>query len=173
MTKALRLLLLPLFILISQNIDAQHYRYLALEKKGRINKIKIYPGEYIRLRFSGEKRFYQRKIIDFADPYIILTDSRINIKAIAEIDITSKQKKPPLLDGLGQYLPIAGAGYFAVDMVNRTIVNGQSLSIDQKVLTSSLVMIGAGLLFRRIGKKRFKIKPGNRIRIVNLSPNKN
>ncbi len=173
MIKSLQLIFFLLLIQITFCTNAQHHTYLSLEKKGRLRKIKYYPGEYLKLRFVGERRFYERKIIDLQAPYIIFDDSRINIKEIAEIDIALKQEKPPFLDGLGKYLPIAGVGYFSVDMINRTIVNDQPISIDEKVLRTSLIMIGTGYLFKIIGRKKFKIKPGRRLKVVNLKSIKN
>ncbi|MDN5211222.1 hypothetical protein QQ020_04145 [Fulvivirgaceae bacterium BMA12] len=152
---------------------AQGHKYLMLERGHSLKKIRIYPGSTLRFKFEGDKRFYSGKIKDLRGDMIIFENSIIKVQEIAGIDISEFKKQPPLLYGFAKKLPVAGAGYFLIDQFNRSVVNGQSLHIDRKVLRTSAIMVGVGLLLGFTVKNNVKIRGRNRLRIVNLLPEAN
>ena len=148
--------------------SAQGHKYLLLEKGASRKKIRIYPGSDITLRFHSEDRFYTRQIKYLSGELIFFENAVVKTTEIAEIDIRAHRQGSTLFVDLGKKLPIAGAGYFVIDNFNRTVVMNQPFNIDRKVVRTSSIMIGVGLLFILAEKKTFKVRGRNRLSIVNL-----
>lgn len=158
---------------IADTAAQQGHKYLMLERGRSLKKTRIYPGSTLRFKFEDDKHFYSGKIKDLRGDIIIFENSIIKVQEIARIDISGFKKQPSLLHGLAKKLPIAGAGYFLIDQFNRSVVNGQSLYVDRKVLRTSAIMVGMGLLLGFTVKKNVRIRGRNRLRIVNLLPEAN
>ena len=173
MSQLLKYYLLLAIVFYMAETSAQGHKYLMLERGRSLKKIRIYPGATLRFKFEDDQHFYSGQIKDLFGDMIIFENSVIKVQEIAAIDISGLKNQSLLLHGLAKKLPIAGAGYFLIDQFNRSVVNGRSLYVDRKVLRTSVIMVGLGLLFDLTVKNTVKIKGKNRLHVVNLLPDEN
>lgn len=173
MPKLIKYSLFLVLTLTLHHVSAQGHRYLLLEKGSSRKKIRIYAGSDIRLKFRGDRRFYTRQITDLRGDLIFFENAVVKTTEIAEIDITGHRQGSTLFVDLGKKLPVAGAGYFAIDYFNKAVVMNQPFSVDQKVVRTSSILVGVGLLFILSDKKTFKVRGRNRLSVVNLLPQEN
>ena len=147
---------------------AQNHKYILLEKGNSRHKIRIYPGEQIRFKFTDDRHFTTLRIKDLVGRYILIEHGIFPLEYIEEIDISDYKRRYGLLNAMGEKLPFAGLGYIMIDQFNRTVVQNQPWEYDQKVIRTGAIMVGIGLILKLTSTKKFKINKKNKISIVDL-----
>lgn len=148
-------LLLGLFIL-AQTAQAQ---YLVLRKKGSKRKYEYTVGSTIKYKQKGYDLFFTDRITDFADSTIIMENNLIAIDQIAVVDIQNAFSNRKEILMLGEnYLPWIGAGLLAIDLINNSLVEGNSFSFNKGVTTTSAILVGTGLSLRFMRRKKVDLR---------------
>ncbi len=150
--------LVILLICLSTIVTAQS-RYLLLSKLGKNRKIVFQAGEEVRFKLKEDEDWHKALILGFGEAHIRFRYYEIRLSEIAAIDI---RHKPPLgvnLDQYGMMLPIAGAGYFIIDVLSYGNVTPGTLE------TTGGFIVG-GVLLRILRRKLFKVGNRNKITIL-------
>ncbi len=137
--------------------------FLVLEKMGTKKRIEYHIEDQMVFRIQGEEIFRKDKIVALFDSAIIFKSGPVKLSEIEQIK--------PVVKGwmvvTGGTLVVAGVGYFLIDQFNQLFM-GNSLSIDQGVLRTSIILTvtGAGLIL--LSKRKVKIKKNWRLRYVRI-----
>lgn len=150
-----QLTLLLGFFILGHTLQAQ---YLVLRKKGTKRKYEYTVGSTLVYKQKGFDVYFKDRITDFADSTIILENNLLALSQIEVVDIQNSFSNRPEIFMLGEnYLPWIGAGLMAIDLINHTVVDGNSFSLDPGVTTVSAAMIATGLGLKFIRRKKVKL----------------
>lgn len=160
--------LLAAFSMIMASADAQVY--LTLRKKGSTRKYQYFRGSKITYKMKGYDQFFTDRITDFADSTIILENNIILVKQLHEVDIRNATNNRPAIWNAGETaLPPIGIGLLALDIFNHSVIDGNDLSLDRGVTTTSAVLVTTGYALRIMRRKIIKLhKPKFEAYIIGL-----
>lgn len=141
---AMKFILTFLFAALSV-ISLQAQKQLILLKRESV-VVRFTEGEYLRCKLkSKEKR--EGKILELTDTEIITSNDTLSISSIESLYVKGK-RRISVTSGIGGLLFIGGLGYFAIDQLNRLIVDGTD-DFDEKgaIISLSIAATGAAILF--------------------------
>lgn len=133
------------FILLFSIGSLYGQKQLVLVKRETV-VVRFTEGEYLRCKLkSKEKR--EGRILELTDTHIITSNDTLSITSIESLSMKGK-RKTNVTRGIGGLLFIGGLGYFAIDQVNRLIVDGAD-DFDEKgaIISLSVAATGAAILF--------------------------
>jgi hypothetical protein len=162
------ILLTAAFFMCIASADAQVY--LTLRKKGSTRKYQFFRGNNITYKMEGMDEFFTDRITDFADSTIILENNILLIEQLHEVDVrNANSNRPEILRQAEAVLPGIGIGLMALDIFNHTVVDGNSLTLDKGVTTTSAVLVTTGFALRIMRRKTIKLyKPKFEAYIIGL-----
>lgn len=144
--------------------DAGAQRILLVEKPGTFRNFKYFVGDGITLRTTFSDARLEGVIHEITDSSILINfDNEIMLKHIRTI-----HKRRWGLSLLSKATRIAGAGYFAIDALNRTI-NKESPIFDTQTLLISSGLVAFSYSLVPLHYKKMKRGPKWRVRILNMS----
>ena len=157
-------------ILLFIGLDLYGQSYLVLRKQGSMRKYEFFAGDEFVYRMKGVDIFFKDRVRDFADSTIILNDNIVHISQVAEIDVrNAPSNRSEFLRYMEGLLPVVGIGYFALDLFNVSVVEGQPYKVDRGVAIGSAAMVASGYGLKLMRKKVFKLyKPRREAFIVGL-----
>lgn len=160
---------LVLFLALASEI-AFSQTYLIARKKGTTRKYEYYVGSPIVYKQKGYDVFFKDRIVEFADSTLVLEDNIILLSQIEELDIrTASSNRAPILKSAESLLPSLGIGLMVIDIFNHTVIDGQSLSLDQSTTTTSASLITVGYAMKLMRRKKIDLKnPKFEIYIIGL-----
>ncbi len=108
--------------------------------------VRFTEGEYLRCKLKNKQK-KEGKILELTDTHIITSNDTLSITSIESLSMKGK-RKTNVTRGIGGLLFIGGLGYFAIDQVNRLIVDGAD-DFDEKgaIISLSVAATGAAILF--------------------------
>ncbi|NJO03985.1 MAG: hypothetical protein HC880_21960 [Bacteroidia bacterium] len=121
-------------------------RFLALEKGGKVKRIRFNVGDEILFILNEDDRIYKAPITAIREDTLIVFETEIPIKDIAYIILRPNR---PLVRLLSSVLLIGGIGYFLADLVNHSF----SLFRETIVASTSTVALGGALQIFLIPRK--------------------
>ncbi len=131
--------------------------FLALEKSGAIKRIRFYTGDEIHLQLVGDKTEYSPTITKIEENAIFSYGARIPLEDIRVVVI---HRDEWFLKQGSIYLPLAGVGYFLMDLMNPIFSEEQEVNISgSTILTSSAFILG-GVILHFLKKRKHRL--GNR-----------
>ena len=143
-------------------------KFLVLEKMGTRKRLEYHLQQSITYKLKGEK-FYRTDVIeDLVDDVIVFQFAFFRLKDIDAVDIRTKPTDKVDFSRHWLTIIVGGVGYFLVDQFNNAIINGNSARIDEKVLRTSAIITGAGIMMKVLKKKKVKLKRNWRLRIVEI-----
>jgi len=157
-----RILVFLMICLTANVVDAQ--RILLIEKPGKFKNYKYFVGDDIMVKTLPYDQKHQGRIHEITDTSILINfDNEIMLE-----DIQMVLRKRKGLGLLSKVTRIAGAGYFILDVVNRTINN------DSPIVHENTLMISAGLVafsYALVPLHNKHLKRGEkwRIKVLNMS----
>ena len=149
-------------IVLGHQVDAQNI--LLIEKPGKFKNYKYFVGDDIVVKTLPYNIRYEGTIHEITDSSILLNfENEIMID-----DIVMVMKRRWGWSLMSKVTRIAGAGYFVLDVTNRTI-NNQSPIVDEStiMISSGLVVFSYALL--PIHFKRMRRGEKWRIKVLNMS----
>ncbi|MEQ6121757.1 hypothetical protein [Reichenbachiella sp. MALMAid0571] len=137
-----------------------------MSSPGMGKRFKIYEGDEIKFRLEGEKYFNVETIKKLNGDSVFLQNSVVNIKDISVVDIRKYNQHRMNPDVLAGASVLAGAGYFIVDQFNHTVVKQRGWNVNGKVVRTSAILIGVGIIIHKTKRRYFKVNKKNKISIV-------
>jgi hypothetical protein len=136
-------LIILLVMLALTSVQAQ--KQLVLVKRESV-VVRFEEGEYLRCKLKNKQK-REGKILELTDTHIITSNDTLAITSIESLNVKGK-RKVDVTRGIGGLLFIGGLGYFAIDQINRLIVDGAD-DFDEKgaVISLSIAATGAAILF--------------------------
>ncbi len=157
-----RILVFLSFFLLVNTVDAQ--RVLLVEKAGKFRNYKYFVGDDIILKTAPYNTKHEGAIHEITDTSILLNfDDEVMIE---DIQMVLRQRW-----GLGliaKITRIAGAGYFVLDVVNRSI-NSESPIVTQNTAIISASMVAFSYALLPLQKRRIKRGEKWRVKVLNMS----
>ncbi len=123
--------------------------FLALEKRGRVKRIRFFKGQELWFRLKGDSFKYRGMIEGVGDGYVQVKGVKIDISQIEYIFVRRKRRAIRLLSN---FSILAGGGYFLIDLVNN------SFTTTRETLTVSGGILAGGLLLKLfLIRKKYKM----------------
>lgn len=150
----MRVLILVLF---SFYLGLPTYSYaqsqLLILKKEKV-LLRLVPGDIIRYRLKGEKQHRRSYINQLFDTAVRIHDDTISFWKIDRVYF--KQHK--FVNVIGGLLTVAGVGFFVIDEINVTVVQGNKPYVDRGVAKSAITLVVIGAPLMLIKKKSQRIR---------------
>ncbi len=136
------------------------------------NQLVIIKNDEVLVRFiKGDDFVYKRKdgtkqtgfIVSINDSTIITSNDTVATHQVERVYF----KKGNLMNLLGGFLVVGGAGIFIIDQINTILVQGQEPSLDDNVTQISLTALAIGLPMMLIKKRSHRVGFQLRLRIIN------
>ncbi len=148
------------FLILISTGGALAQRLFVIEKEGftRPRQRQLYgPGDYIRLRLTGERVWYEQPIVEVHAHYLEFADQAVvPLAEIAAVRVRNRTLQGYWLAMTGDMLPVAGIG-----MVTLFALTG---GIGPTAAVVSAVMIGGGLWARTYRQKTYR--PGRKWQFI-------
>lgn len=145
----MRLLIICLVMVLSGNLPAQ--KQLLILKRERV-LLRLNAGDQIVFKLKGDKQIKRSYVNNLYDTALKVHIDTIPFHKIERIYF----KQTRFINTLGGVLVTAGVGYFLIDQINHTLVDGNAVRLDPKVTRSASIVAGIGLpmmLFRKNSQK--------------------
>ncbi len=133
-------------------------RFLALEKLGKVKRIRYYVGSTIEFKLKGDPNLYRTPIEAIKDSSVVIYETIIPLSQFSSIYIRPKR---PFSRILSTFFMIAGVGYFALDTVNNEFSpTGGTL------MTSGALVVPSLALLLTLKKRRIKLNNQNFLKTI-------
>jgi hypothetical protein len=143
-------------------------KFLVLEKMGTRKRIEYQLQQSITYQLKEESFFRTDVIEDLVDDVIVFQFGFFRIKDFQAVDIKVQQTNRADFSRHWLTLVVGGVGFFLVDQFNNTVINGNRVRIDEKVLRTSAIIAGTGVMMKVLKKNKVKLKRNWRLRIVDI-----
>jgi hypothetical protein len=143
---------------------AQAQRILLVEKPGKFKNYKYFMGDDITVKTHTHSKNMRGTIHDITDTSIV-----INFDTEIMLDDIEKILRPRWgLGLLSKITRIAGAGYFAIDVVNNAISNRPPI-VDENTVIISASLVAFSYALVPFHNRRLKAENQWRIKVLNMS----
>jgi len=143
-------------------------KFMVLEKMGTKKRFEYHLQQSITYQLKGES-FYRTDVIEnLVDDVIVFRFGFFRLKDFQAVDIRAKPTGRVDFSRHWLSFVVGGVGYFLTDQFNNAIINGNRARIDEKVLRTSAIITGAGVMMKVLKKKKVKLKRNWRLRIVEI-----
>lgn len=142
-----------LFACICLPIPGGAQNQLLVLKKEKV-LLRLVPGDIIQYRLKGDKQRWRSYVDQVYDTAVRLHDETISFRKIDRVYF--KQHK--FINMIGGLLTTAGVGFFVIDQLNITLVQGNQPYVDSGVAKSAvtLAVIGAPLMLLKKKSQRIR-----------------
>ena len=154
-----------LLVVITVGYSQQPPRLILLKGNHQITQYK--EGDLIRFKRKDRDHFNRGIIAGLTQDYFRIQDDTTYLTHIEKIDLTGGEKSGSKSKIIGGTLILAGGLLFFGDMINETVVNDNSYSINAGVITVSALLIGTGVLLSVTNTEMYTI--GRRKRLLVLT----
>ena len=142
-------------LLISFDVSAQ--KFLALEKHGRIKRLRFFENDKINIRLSGETFFRSGTVDAFTDTSFFLDGENISLKKIDAVLVRKTKGGHALLRQLVFYLPAGGAFFLGITAAN-SLINDSEPLVPKNMFFVTGGMAAAGLLLYPLTFRVYRTK---------------
>jgi hypothetical protein len=156
------LFIILLVCCVAPPIFSQGEKYLALDKPGRVKRIRFYMGDELTFKLKGDKTMYSSTIEAVGDSTITIRETQIPIKDIALIKLP---KEAGFINQAIYILPRAGILYFLADTFN-PVFRGGSPDVSRSGIVVGGSFIAGGLILKLLNKRKFRINNYRSLRIL-------
>lgn len=133
-------------------------KQLVLLKNEKV-RLRLYIGDEIIFKMKGADRRRISYVSNVFDTAVMAHNTIVPFHRIERVYF----KQGNFANVIGGLLVVGGAGYFLIDQLNVSIIQGDP-SIDEGVVRSSAVMVAAGLPLMLLHKKSQRI--GGKYRLI-------
>ncbi len=138
--------------------NRQGTRFLALEKQGKVKRIRYYTGSTIEFKLKDDANLYRTAIEAVKDSAVVIHETVIPLSKFSSIYIRPKR---PFTRVLSTFFMIAGVGYFTLDTVNNEFSpTGGTL------MTSGALIVPSLALLLTLKKQRIKLNKQNFLKTI-------
>lgn len=154
--------LLLTFFLCMPFLQAQ--KIIALDKGGRVKRIKYYTGDFISLKTSNKGKIEGTIFSIFDSSFVVNTDT-ILLKDVRSVKQTQRNYGFRLM---GSVTAIAGTAYLSLTSFNRAI-NNDSPVVSESALKVSGSFLGVAIISKLIANRSFKVSEKRPLKILDLT----
>lgn len=144
-------------------LSAFSQKILALDKPGKVNRIRYKVDDFISLK-TVDKQMIGGNISFIGDSSFQVGKTTVKLSEIKYIKKTQGGYGWSLL---GNISLVAGLGYFGLDASNR-IINGDKPIVPRRTAISSSICIGIFAVTAVINSRKYKINNKRRLKIIDL-----
>lgn len=130
---------------------------MVLEKMGTKKRYMYYIGEQINYQLLGQKTFESSLVTNILDSGFVANNDTISFSTISSVNIKNKRKLT-IVDAAGPVLISAGVILFAIDAINRGIVQEGGYTWDSGIGTTSAILVTTGALIIILKKNKVNLK---------------
>ena len=138
-------------------------KYLALDKPGRIKRIRYFIGDEIVFRLQGDRLVYRDIIAAIDDSSFTIFGTKVLVREVDEVIL---RRQSNFATQASVLLPLAGIIYFLADNLNPVISGREKFSVSRGSVVVGASLIGAGVLLRLTQKKRHHLGKNKRLRVL-------
>ncbi len=142
--------------------------YFIIEKVITGNQIKYSSGDRITFRIKGDDHFRTDHIIALNDTAIEFHYYQLGYDEIDAVKLKGKRFTGFDFRQVGAYMQIAGVGYIAIDIFNKTLVQGSSFEFEKAVWITGAAIFAGGTFLKLFAPKKIRIGRKYRIRYLNF-----
>lgn len=150
-----------LFLSVLFLSDAWGQKQLVLLKKQKV-LLRLVLGDEIVFRTKGSKTTITSYVNNIFDTAVVAHKTVVPFHKIDRLYF----KRSSFANVVGTLLVAGGVGYFVIDQFNVMVVHGDKANINDRVATTSAIMVAVGLPMMLIRKKYQRMKPGYRLLAV-------
>lgn len=133
-------------------------RFLALEKQGKVKRIRYYVGSKIEFKLKSDPTLYRTSIEAIKDSAVVIHETTIPLSQFSSVYIHPKR---PLSRILSTFFMVAGIGYFALDTVNN-----EFSPTGGTFMTSGVFIAPSLALLLTLKKRRIKLNKQNFLKTI-------
>ena len=142
--------------------------YIVIEKLTSGKQVKYSSGDNITFRLKNEDHFRTDHIIALNDSSIEFHYYRIGYDEIDAVNLRGKRFPGFGFRATGTYTQIAGAGYIAIDIFNKTVVQGNPWEFEKEVWLTGAAIFAGGTILKLFEPKKIKLGKKYKIRYLNF-----
>lgn len=132
-------------------------RLLAFEKGGRVKRIYYKVGDRINFYLKNDETLYRPFIQKILPASFITYQTQVPLEQVSAIVI---YRDSWFVNQGSVYLPMAGVGYFLMDMINPIFSQNEAFVFSKPTLFTSSILILGGLSLQLLKKRKHQL--GNR-----------
>jgi hypothetical protein len=154
-TKIILLLVLSLLFLFP--VAAFSQKFLALEKHGRIKRLRFFANDKINVRLKEESFFRSGYIDAFTDSSFFLDGENISLQRVDAVLVHKTKGGHALIRQLVYYLPAGGIFITGLAATN-SVINNESPLVPKKTIYTASGMAVTGLLLYPLTFRVYRTK---------------
>ena len=138
-------MLIALSLLFLLPAAASSQKFLALEKYGRIKRLRFYVNDKINVKLNNENFFRSGYINELGDTSFLLEGESILLSKVNAIRIDKDKRGSVFLRSLGVMLPLGGAFFLGITAGN-SLINHSYPLVSENMCYVTGAMAATGLL---------------------------
>lgn len=159
--KQITFLLLLLF-----SLNSYGQKFLALDKRGKVKRIRFYKGDSITLKTKSDS-LISGIIQLFEDSSFWVSGQPVVLSDIKSIQSPKNNSGLKLISNLSF---LAGSGYFILDSGNR-LLNNEKPFVEKSTVKTSAIFIGIAIFSFSVSKRSYQINNRHPLKIIDISIN--
>lgn len=156
------LLSIVFLFLLTMPAFGQGQRFLALDKPGKVKRLRYYVGDEIKIKLKGDKLVYTDQIEEITDTSLVIRKTHIPIRNIRAV---VRFKQGGLLNQAISKLPIAGAFYFLADTFNPVFYGGE-VEVSRSGIIVGSSLIASSFALRLVRKRTYRINQYRTLKVL-------
>lgn len=160
-----------IFIIIIVTIycgDCFSQKFIALDvsKVAGFKRIKYSVGDDIRFKLTNDKKKYTERIATFNDSLIYFESKKV--VRIDDISVIYRDNANFVTRGLSKFCFRFGPAFLGLDVFNN-LINQRKPLVNELAIKEGAAFVGAGLIFKHMLKKRYKIGKRRSLKVYDLN----
>jgi hypothetical protein len=151
-------------ILLLFSLQLKSQKILALDKPGKVKRIRYYEGDVISLK-TDSGIWVRGEINRLLDSSLFIDNQQIHLSDIKSVQKTQKGFGWRLL---AKVCINAASGYFLIDTSNR-LINGDQPMVHEGTIKASGIMYGVFFISSTIGNRKYRINKNRTLKIIDIS----
>ncbi|MBC7921140.1 MAG: hypothetical protein H7Z75_08600 [Ferruginibacter sp.] len=144
-------------------VSFQPQKYLALDKPGRMKRIRFFVGNEITFRLKGDPVTYHDVIAAVDDSSFTIFGTKVPLR---EVDRIVVRNQGWFLNQGAALLPLAGGIYFLADNLNPVLSGDGGFAIHRGSVVVGAGLVGAGLILRIFQVRQHKMNKRKQLRVL-------
>ncbi|WP_299460707.1 hypothetical protein [uncultured Microscilla sp.] len=150
-----------------ESADKPVVRYMALDihrRLGKVKRVRFYRGNELEFTLKGGRARYKGKILGVGENELFILGNSIPFANIDKIIVRNPSR---FLYAGSLLLPVAGIGYFAMDMINPALDDSpktRPFTVHREALFISGSLILSGIILHLLKKRVYRMSKRRMLR---------
>lgn len=137
-----------------------------LDKPGKVNRIRFYPGTQFRFKLTNDKQFYVGRIDAVRQQSLLILGTELSIQDIRKIKVDQQAPTGRFLYGFGSGLRGVGTLFTLIGSGNYLLTNDRKNG--RITALAGVTSLGAGQLFRGFNRRTYKINKNRQLKTIEM-----